>query len=303
MRAIGRLQNESHARRFGDFLYAKAIENQVDPDSRGSWEIWVYDDANLEPAREALGQFVQNPDDPRFVEASQAAQRQRKQEQQAQVGKRTRTIDGRTLFYSPPVPMGLLTILLIVTSVAVTLLADFGKKDQFVQPFSITQYQIRGYVPFGEPGLPEIRQGQIWRLFTPIFLHLGPLHILFNMLWLRDLGSMIEARKSSWMLLLLVLVIAGASNLAQYLVSGPTFGGMSGVVYGLLGYIWMQGRFNPASKLSLEPQTVIFMVVWFFLCLSGLIGNIANTVHAVGFGIGIAWGFIAARMAVAARHG
>jgi len=263
----------------------------------------VYDDANLEPAREALGQFVQNPDDPRFVEASQAAQRQRKQEQQAQVGKRTRTIDGRTLFYSPPVPMGLLTILLIVTSVAVTLLADFGKKDQFVQPFSITQYPIRGYVPFDEPGLPEIRQGQIWRLFTPIFLHLGPLHILFNMLWLRDLGSMIEARKSSWMLLLLVLVIAGASNLAQYLVSGPTFGGMSGVVYGLLGYIWMQGRFNPASKLSLEPQTVIFMVVWFFLCLSGLIGNIANTVHAVGFGIGIAWGFIAARMAVAARHG
>ena len=107
-----------------------------------------------------------------------------------------------------------------------------------------------------DPGLPEVRRGQVWRLFTPMFLHFDILHILFNMLWLRDLGSMIEARKTSWLLLLLVLVIAGTSNVAQYLVSGPAFGGMSGVVYGLLGYIWMQGRFNPASRLSLQPQTV-----------------------------------------------
>jgi GlpG protein len=303
MRPIGRLQNENHARRLGDFLYAKGIENQVDPDLHRSWEVWVYDDANLEPAQQALEQFLQNPDDPHFLEVSQAAVRKRKQDQQAQVGKRTRAIDGRTLFYAPPVPMGLLTILLIVVSVAVTLLADFGKKHQFVQPFSITQYHVRGYVPYEQPRLPEIRQGQIWRLFTPMFLHFHILHILFNMLWLRDLGSMVEARKSTWMLLVLILVIAGASNLAQYLVEGPNFGGMSGVVYGLLGYIWMQGKFDPASKLSLEPQTVIFMIVWFFLCFSGLVGNVANTVHAVGLGIGITWGFTAARLAVAARHG
>ena len=136
-----------------------------------------------------------------------------------------------------------------------------------------------------------------------MFLHFGFLHIFFNMLWLRDLGSMIEARKSTWMLLLLVLVIAGTSNLAQYLVSGPTFGGMSGVVYGLLGYIWMQGKFDPASKLSLEPQTVLFMIAWFFLCLFDLVGNVANTVHAVGLGVGIAWGFLAARLSVALRRG
>jgi len=140
-------------------------------------------------------------------------------------------------------------------------------------------------------------------MFTPMFLHFHILHIFFNMLWLRDLGSMIEARQRSWLLLLLVLGTAGTSNFGQYLVTGPTFGGMSGVVYGLLGYIWMQGKFNPAAKLSLEPQTVLLMIVWFFLCLAGLVGPVANMAHAVGLGVGIAWGFLAARLAVARRRG
>ena len=85
---------------------------------------------------------------------------------------------------------------------------------------------------------------------------------------------------------------------AQYLLSGPSFGGMSGVVYGLLGYIWMQGRFNPASGLSLQPQTVTMMILWFFLCLTGMVGHVANTVHAVGLAGGIAWGFLDAQLAI-----
>jgi GlpG protein len=303
MRSIGRLPDEAQGKRFGDFLYGEGIESQVDQTAQGDWEVWVLDDENVEKTQTLFHEFVEHPDDPRFTKGARASAAKRGQDEQARVGRRNRTIDARTIFYTPPVPIGILTIILIVVSVAITLLADFGKNNQYVQPFSITQYTIKGHALYEEPGLPEIRRGQIWRLFTPMFLHLGLLHIFFNMLWLRDLGSMIEARKSTWMLLVLVLVIAGASNFAQYLVSGPAFGGMSGVVYGLLGYIWMQGKFDPASKLSLEPQTVLFMIVWFFLCLFGLVGNIANTVHAVGLGVGIAWGFLAARLSVALRRG
>ena len=141
MRPIGRLQDESQARRFGDFLYAQGIENQVDPDLHGTWEIWVLDDANVEPAKQMLDEFTQHPDDPRFAEASRTAVQKRKeqQQQQAQTGQRVRLIDGRTIFYSPPVPIGILTLILVVISVAVTLLADFGKKYQLVQPFSIAE--------------------------------------------------------------------------------------------------------------------------------------------------------------------
>jgi len=299
MRPIGCLQDEDQAQRFGDFLYAQGIECQVDPDSHGSWELWVLDDANVETAKQMLEDFRRHPDDPRYAQTARTGV-QKKEDEEAQIGKRPRMIDGRTIFYSPPVPIGILTIILIVISVAVTLIADLDKKSPLGQMLKITQSQT--YFS-GERGLPEIRHGQVWRLFTPMFLHFDFLHIFFNMLWLRDLGSMIEARKSSWRLLALVLVLAGTSNVGQYLVSGPNFGGMSGVVYGLLGYIWMQGRFNPASQLSLEPQTVTLMIVWFFLCLSGLMGPIANTAHAVGLGLGVVWGFLAAQISVAMRRG
>jgi GlpG protein len=297
MRSIGHLQDETQAKRFGDFLYGEGIENLVDQNLQGHWDIWVLDDENIKPAQLLFDQFKQSPGDPRFAATSRAAATKRQEEQETQVGKRVRIIDGRTLFYAPPVPVGALSIVLIVASVAVAILTNFGEKDRFVQLLSITRHQYVG------PALPEVRQGEIWRLFTPIFLHFGILHLVFNMLWLRDLGSMVEAHQGSRVLLLLVLVLAGVSNVAQYGIDGPDFGGMSGVVYGLLGYIWMQGRFNPASQLSLQPQTVTLMIVWFLVCLSGLVGPIANTAHAAGFGIGIAWGFLAARLSVAMRRG
>jgi len=300
MRQIGQLQDESQAKRFSDFLYGEGIESHVEVGAPETWEIWVVEDEDVEPARQRLEQFVANPDDPRFRTVARTAARQRQQDRKARIGKRTRTIDGRLIFYSPPVGVGLLTIVLIALSVGVTLLTNFGSlSNRFTPPLLISQY-----VPGpGSPVLEEIRHGQLWRLFTPMFLHFGILHLLFNMLWLRDLGSMVEARKSPWLLLALVLVLAGVSDVAQYLVSGPVFGGMSGVVYGLLGYVWMQGKFNPASRLSLEPQTVTFMIIWFFVCLFGLVGHVANTAHAVGLGLGITWGFIAARVAVALRRG
>jgi GlpG protein len=304
MRPIGRLQDENQARRFGDFLYAQGIENQVDPDLHGTWEIWILDDAHFASAQQTLAAFTQNPDDPRFTGNARIATQKRKQDQHVQIGKRTRTIDARTIFYSPAVPIGILSIILIAASVIAAVLTKLGENDRFVQPLSITQYQHDGPYLRWQAGLPEIRHGQVWRLFTPMFLHFGLLHIFFNMLWLRDLGSLIEAHKSVWLLLALVLVISGTSNLAEYLIAGhPNFGGMSGVVYGLLGYIWMQSRFNPASKLALESQTVTFMIVWFFLCLFGLVGNVANVVHAAGLGVGLAWGFAAARLSVARRRG
>jgi GlpG protein len=132
----------------------------------------------------------------------------------------------------------------------------------------------------------------VWRLITPIFIHFDPIHILFNMLWLRDLGSMIEGRQSSWRLAVLVLVIAVCSDLAQYFVDGPVFGGMSGVVYGLLGYIWMRGKFDPGSGLYLHPSTVTMMIIWFFACFTPLIPHVANGTHAAGLIVGLAWGYL-----------
>ena len=82
-----------------------------------------------------------------------------------------------------------------------------------------------------------------------------------------------------------VLVVAVASNLGQYLHTGsPMFGGMSGVVYGLFGYVWMKSRYDPGAGMYLHRYTVVVMLVWFVACYTNLLGSIANTAHAVGLG-------------------
>ena len=95
----------------------------------------------------------------------------------------------------------------------------------------------------------ELKQGEIWRPVTPIFMHFGIIHILFNMMWLKELGTMIEFKNGSLKMLLMVLIIAVVSNVGQDYYKGPYFGGMSGVVYGLFGYIWMKSRYFRLSYL------------------------------------------------------
>lgn len=103
-----------------------------------------------------------------------------------------------------------------------------------------------------------------------------------------------ETRLGTFQLALLVIVIGVVSNLAQYFVSGPRFGGMSGVVYGLLGYVWMRGKFDPGSGLFLHPSTVMMMLLWLVFGYTGFL-PIANTVHTVGLLAGVVWGYLAAR--------
>ena len=64
-------------------------------------------------------------------------------------------------------------------------------------------------------------------------------------------------------LLLVVLVTALISNAGQYLWEGPSlFGGLSGVLYGLLGYLWVFNRLAPAPVLALPKGVIGFMLAW-----------------------------------------
>lgn len=176
------------------------------------------------------------------------------------------------------------TLVLIVVSVVIAVASSFGSNTEVFYPFLISEYMT---------GLKEILSGEVWRLITPIFIHYTFIHILFNMLWLFDLGTEIENRKGSPHIGLLVGVLALLSNLAQYFWDGPGFGGMSGVVYGLLGYVWVQGKLNPRSGLILHQQIVFMMLAWFVICWLGLVGSIANMAHTAGLigGIGFGWLF------------
>jgi len=295
MRCIGRLDNQSQADLFGQYLYSQDIENQVEEHSSGQWEIWVIDEDQLDEAGALLQAFSKNPDDPTVAQGAQAGIEKQAQLKQAQTAHRARVIDVRTQLPRHKITLGWVTIGLIVISVGMGLLTKLGKEEAFVAPFQITEHVVQGNKILYSPHFPEIRQGQIWRLFTPMFLHFGILHLLFNMMWMRDLGSSIERTKGPWTLLGLTFTISILSNVAQFYVSGPTFGGMSGVVFGLFCYMWMQGKFNPRGGLHIPPQTVQFMMIWFVICLVGLVGHVANTVHGVGALVGMAWGYFSAK--------
>ncbi len=296
MRIIGQLSHESHARRFSDYLYVQGIDNKIESADSGLWDIWVHDEHQIEQAKLVLEEFRNNPDDDKYQNVPGTARQQRKKEQEEYKAYQKRYLTADKIFPGGLSQIGRLSGVLIAISVVISLISRLGADRNLLNYFFITQTQVVGQYIQWYKGLPEVMHGQVWRLFTPMFIHFGILHLLFNMLWLKDLGTMIEKRQNTWIFALLVLVIAAASNLGQYLVSGPSFGGMSGVVYGLLGYIWIRGKFDSFSGLFLHRQTVVMMIFWFFLCLSGVIGNVANMAHGVGLVLGMAWGFISAHL-------
>ena len=291
MRIIGHLDNEANARTFADFLYVQGIDNQLEFQKEEGWAIWVRDEDKLENATRLLAGFRQSPTDARYQTESKGAAQLRVQEEKNAEAYRKKTRGRRDLFRPlAAYGFGPLTFALIVLCVVVFIWSRFARDLDAIHALFISE-QIGGHRDLSAM-LPEVRHGQVWRLFTPAFIHMGALHILFNMLWLRDLGSMIESRQGSLHLALLVLVLAGLSDFGQYYVSGPIFGGMSGVVYGLLGYIWIYGKFDPGSGLFLHPSTVNMMLIWFVLCYTNLLGPVANTAHAVGLVSGMAWGYL-----------
>jgi len=143
---------------------------------------------------------------------------------------------------------------------------------------------------YGWTGIERIEQGEVWRLITPIFLHFGWLHILFNLVWLYDLGGAVEMKKGTLFLALFIFVVALISCFGQWWMSGPFFGGMSGVVYGLFGYVWMKGRYQPQQGMGLAKNTIIIMMIWLVVCMTGAFGDIANTAHVIGLLVGVAFG-------------
>ena len=106
-------------------------------------------------------------------------------------------------------------------------------------------------------------------------MHFGWLHITFNMLWLWELGRRIELQGGSLHLLSVVFFIGVASNLYQA-ASTPlaTFGGMSGVIYGLLGYCAVFSLISPQRALHLPKEIYIFMLV---SLLIGYLGTVSYT--------------------------
>ena len=164
---------------------------------------------------------------------------------------------------------------------------------------------LRNDKPFIQGPLAEkIREGQLWRIFTPALLHGSLLHILFNMLWLWMLGREVERVLGGGKYLALIAFLAAFSNTCQYLMSGFEFLGYSGVISGFVFFIGQRQKKAPWEGYTLQRSVYIFLVVYilglaalegisFILEVSKLPGLptvIGNTAHLSGALLGYIFG-------------
>jgi len=323
MRAIGEITDKSEAIRFGDYLYANGIANDVEEDD-GTWTIWIHDDDLLEQAEDELKKFQSKAADNRYDEAAAEATKMRAKEALENERASHRQIDVRTQVFGQsnaalPVlsffMIGVCTLSFLLSlhkaRPSNLLISNYRAVQQIEISNRATGEKIRtetrpSFLPeiTGQKVLVGSRYqtvgtGQLWRIITPIFIHFSFLHILFNMYWLYYLGGGLEGKLGTVRFAFFILLTAALSNLGQFLVTGsPFFGGMSGVNYALFGYLWIRGNRDPSFGIQLDQGTITILLIWFGLCFTGLVGNIANTAHTLGLASGAAWGWLAARRAM-----
>jgi GlpG protein len=289
MRRIGTLSTEREASTFRDYLFLQNIESDVDPDDDGTFAVWVHDDSHVETATRLMERFRANPQGEEFNQVKGDASRARSRQEQEDARRRSTVVNRERMGYERNfLGTGILSIVLIAICALVAIYSQAGHNHEALRYLFIAWYPE----DLAQP-VESFSTGQVWRVLTPIFIHFGWLHLIFNAMWLRDFGSFIEARFSSFYFAMLVLVLGIGSNVAQYLFTGhPWFGGMSGVNYGLFGFLWTRGRFDRDVVWRLNPTVIYTMMAWYAACLFGLVGQIANTAHTVGLLLGAAWGFI-----------
>lgn len=306
MRQIGTVAGEQDVKRFADHLLTRGIKTQLEHGEQG-WAVWVFDEDRVADARRELAEFQQNPADARYAASTAEADAIRTETIRREARAKSNVVDMKSRWSAPANGNWLVTFLLMAASIGVSYVTQLGKtRDDLIQRLQIAsqnsvQFSARmegsSFVIGPLQSLSEIRKGEVWRLVTPIFLHFGWIHIFFNMQGMMSLARFVEMRRGSFRFACIVLVLAVVSNLVQFEYASHrpgfagSFGGMSGVLYGLFGYIWMKSRHDPASGFFMHPSNVVWMIGWLFLFMTGWVGPIANAAHVGGLVMGMILGY------------
>lgn len=268
MQLLTTLNNPRAAQAFIDYMAANKIEIQMMPDASGQFCLWVLHDQDIESAQAELQAFLQNPYHEKYQAASwEIADQKRPQFHYA----------SPNLLNLIKAKAGVFTLLIMALCIIIFALQTFGAGEAI---FSALHFPAQ-----------VSQQWQVWRWVSHALLHFSVMHIAFNLLWWWQFGGDLEQRLGSVTLIKLFLVSAILSGAGQYWVEGANFGGLSGVVYALAGYLWIIGQRAPQLGLSLPRSLMGFMLIWLVLGYVQPFMAIANTAHLAGLisGVVLAW--------------
>jgi GlpG protein len=317
MRVIGTLSHENDARRLAHYLTSQGIANSCDVSfdaaSGGmSYQLWIHEEDKMGAAASAFKEFQKNGRDSKFdapIPEPAAIESEEAPPPEPHHYKTYLTLFILALcsffffintLQEIPLKKERLELTPLQTLFMYDLPPENGPHWSGIYDFVVHKIKGESTAPGEGPLFIKIRQGEVWRLITPVLLHHDLLHILFNMLWLWYLGRPIEQRIGPLRTLTLSLIAGVGSNTVQYLMSGPFFIGYSGIVTALAGFTWMRERIAPWEGYPLNKATILFLL--FFIgaifalqvvafCIQifstyNFAPNIANSAHIAGALIG-----------------
>ncbi|MEC7367932.1 MAG: rhomboid family intramembrane serine protease [Pseudomonadota bacterium] len=190
-----------------------------------------------------------------------------------------------------PLTIGLLLANLVAFPLG--LAASNGEHGELFQNMMLVAFEIRGDRIYFADLAYTLDSGQYWRLLSPMLIHFGWLHLTFNLLWVWEIGRRIEFLHGASMFILLTLFSGLLANLAQYWLTGVSlFGGMSGVLFGFIGYCMVWDAFSTGRRFGIARSIYIGMLVFLIIGFTGAfdslgLGNLANGAHVGGLIAGV----------------
>lgn len=306
MRHLTTITGKTKAETFVAYLLTQDIVTHVEPSAdKNEWDIWVRDEDRLETAKREFSQFFASSDDPKYLQAIDQAKTILK-EKRLQLSDRQKNVQYSASRVSPDMFGGSippLTLTIIILCVFLGLVTQFGAPDpnNWLGNFAKKQLMFVDMSLYRASLDPtaSLKKGELWRVITPAFLHGGTIHLLFNMLSLASLGRLTERLEGIGRYAMLVVVIAIGSHLLQGLMplnwyGSPNFVGISGVIFGLLGYVGMKTTLRPDLGFQLPAQVYLMTALILVIGFSGGSKDfqMANLAHVGGLVVGVALAFV-----------
>ncbi|MGM0844252.1 MAG: rhomboid family intramembrane serine protease [Bacillota bacterium] len=136
-------------------------------------------------------------------------------------------------------------------------------------------------IQYGAKYNPSILEGEWWRFFTPIIIHIGFLHLLMNTLALYFLGMAVERIFGSSRFLFIYIFAGFTGTLASFVFTNSLSAGASGAIFGCFGALLYFGTVHP--KIFFRTMgTNILVVIGINLALGFTLPGIDNAGHIGG---------------------
>lgn len=138
-------------------------------------------------------------------------------------------------------------------------------------------------IKWGANFSPYTIDGEWWRLFTNFFLHIGIMHLLFNLYALLFIGILLEPIIGRYKFFFIYMISGLMASLSSTIINNSTVSaGASGAIFGLYGLfisLLITNSINKNMKKNILTSIIIFVI---FNLLNGLKGGIDNAAHIGG---------------------